>query len=284
MGAALTACAAMIPAQGQGAWRSPYGRDVRVEVVDAWDRPLYESEHRGSRWIEGRVGERYSVIVRNLTGRRVEAVVSIDGRDVVSGQRADYRKARGYVLEPWGHVRIDGFRRSLSSVAEFRFAPTYDSYAARRGTPQDVGSIGVAVFRERGRRHYRRPPRPMAPARDYDRQVYGAAEGESEYRGSADAAGAPAESRPRSRRRRSARQGVGTAYGADRHSSAHYTRFRRQRGRPHEVITIRYDDYEGLRRRGVLPEPPAPAPWTHEAEPFPESPPFAPPPPPRWWR
>ena len=61
-----------------------------------------------------------------------------------------YAKMRGYLVQPWSTVEIDGFRRSDAQVAAFRFGRVKDSYAAKRGSDRNVGVIGVAVFQERG--------------------------------------------------------------------------------------------------------------------------------------
>src|SRR2546422_280885 len=80
--------------------------------------------------------------------RRVEAVVSVDGRDVVSGNPGDYMRERGYIIPPHGSVVVDGFRQSLSRAAAFRFSRPGSSYSSRMGTPENVGVIGVAFFGE----------------------------------------------------------------------------------------------------------------------------------------
>ena len=56
---------------------------------------------------------------------------------------------RGYLIDGYGTLDIDGFRRSSDAVAAFRFGTVRDSYAARTGSDRNVGVIGVAIFRER---------------------------------------------------------------------------------------------------------------------------------------
>jgi hypothetical protein len=104
--------------------------------------------HGGSLYAAGQNGERYNLRVQNNTGERVEAVVTVDGRDVVSGELGNYKRQRGYVIEAYGSVVIEGFRQSLDQVAAFRFTDIGNSYSARRGSGQHVGVIGVAVFKE----------------------------------------------------------------------------------------------------------------------------------------
>lgn len=100
-------------------------------------------------YFAGQEGEQYTVRVTNNTADRVEVVVTVDGRDVVSGEIGDYAKQRGYIVEPFGSIVVDGFRQSYDRVAAFRFAGLQASYTALRGTPENAGVIGVAVFEEK---------------------------------------------------------------------------------------------------------------------------------------
>ena len=102
------------------------------------------------------------------TGERVEAVVTVDGRDVVSGELGNYKRQRGYVIEAYGSVVIEGFRQSLDQVAAFRFTDIGNSYSARRGSGQHVGVIGVAVFKEYQPRRARPQPTPIATRPYYE--------------------------------------------------------------------------------------------------------------------
>ena len=91
--------------------------------------------------------------IRNCTGARVLVVTSVDGVNVISGDTAAPSQS-GYVLEPYGSVEIQGWRKSLTRTAAFYFTDLGDSYAARTGRPQNVGVIGVAVFQEKQRIAY----------------------------------------------------------------------------------------------------------------------------------
>jgi hypothetical protein len=136
---------------------SASGYDVQV-LVDGSPAPSFW--HAGESYVMGRVGERYVIRVSNHTGRRIEAVVTVDGRDVVDGKPGDFRNKRGYLVPAWGQVDIDGWRLSQSQAAAFRFSSVADSYAARMGNAREVGVIGVAVFPERV---WRPPPPPPPP-------------------------------------------------------------------------------------------------------------------------
>lgn len=123
---------------------------VRLTVEDEAGRPLEGRRAAGGRAVVvGEEGQRYVLALENRSDHRLEAVVTVDGLDVVSGQPGSFA-ARGYVLMPFQTTRIDGFRRSHDHVAAFRFARTSESYAAQTGSPRNVGVIGVALFAERG--------------------------------------------------------------------------------------------------------------------------------------
>lgn len=246
-------------------------------------RVLPTYHHRGRTYVEGRRGERYKIRVMNHTGERIEAVVTVDGRDVITGRHGNYRSQRGYVIQPWGSLTIDGFRTSWSGVAAFRFTEIYDSYAARMGDASNVGVVGVAVFKERTHRPQPRPPIAYGKRKSGLGSGYGAG-------GSAQppaAESAPAPHRDADELARDRGQGIGTGYGEDQYSPATSTRFeRRNKSRPDARLKLFYDDREGLIARGVIPRPyypPPPPPYPYP-EPYPYyEPGFAPPPPPYYW-
>ncbi len=68
---------------------------------------------------------------------------------MIDGKKASLDN-RGYVVDPFGTLIVDGFRQSHSEVAAFRFGSVAGSYAARGGDDRHVGVVGVALFDERG--------------------------------------------------------------------------------------------------------------------------------------
>jgi hypothetical protein len=253
---------------------------VSMTVLDL-DRqeslPMYP--HGGRDYVEGRPGHRYAVVLQNLTGERVLAVVSVDGVNAISGQNAGSQQS-GYVLEPWQRLEVRGWRKNLSEIAEFHFTSLGDSYAARTGRPQNVGVIGVAAFRERRTPVY--PPAnisqpgpvypPTYPPSPYDGRydrAEAAAEAQAAPRPSAppparSASGALADSAaPALESRREAdygggyvapapRQQLGTGHGQRRWDAATVTQFVRESSRPNQVATVYYDAAESLIARGIL--------------------------------
>jgi hypothetical protein len=80
---------------------------------------------------------------------RFEAIATVDGLDVINGRAGTFSN-RGYIVNAWSTVEIDGWRRSTDTVAAFRFGRVSDSYAGKKGEDRNVGVIGVAFFEERG--------------------------------------------------------------------------------------------------------------------------------------
>lgn len=260
----------------------------RVEIlIDG--RPITVYWHRGQAFVAGAQGKRYEIRIHNDGPRRVEAVVSVDGRDVIDGRPASVGR-RGYLVDAYGAVTIDGFRTSAAEVAAFRFSPVSRSYAARMGDDANVGVIGVAFFPERA------APPPAVARRywetghgDADRARGGASASPPAAPAGKSAAGESAAAGPqadgRLAKRSESRPGLGTAFGERRTSFVEEVEFERQNPHaPSATVTLRYDDWNGLVAAGVVPPPPRvqEAKRREQADPFPADDRFAPPPP--GWR
>jgi hypothetical protein len=247
---ALALAAALLSAPTSAAAK-PSGRARSgawsFQLVDERGRTLPTFEHQGRTYVLGERGKRYLLRVRNGSGQRVEVVASVDGRDVVDGRPAALEK-RGYLVEPYGEVTIDGFRLGLGSVAAFRFSSVARSYAARMGDARDVGVIGVAVFPER------EPPAPIRPYEPWDGRDEETGPSASAERGKAPAPSAAPEARagaPADGRRAETRPGLGTEFGEEHGSPVHEVPFERASASPAVVLTLRYDDRDGLERLGI---------------------------------
>ena len=239
--------------------------------------PCQEVSWHGSRWVVGEWGERYTVRVTNRSDRWTEAVVTVDGRDVLNGALGSTSN-RGYLVEPWGTIDVDGWRISTQEVAAFRFTSKGDSYAGRVDGGRNAGVVGVAFFpeaRPKVVRHYSPPPTSWPERYGYD----SADARDEEARPSADAPSASekavggATARPWREPR--AQQNLGTQYGERRWSNVSEVSFTRANASsPAAVLTVRYDDRSGLASKGVPLPPPR---WTEPPH-YPEER-FVPPPP-----
>lgn len=225
------------------------GRDHAPSYIQRWARieifdrtaghalPVYV--HRDRLYVAGEPGHQYELRLSNRSGERLLAVTSVDGVNVITGKTADPQQS-GYVLDPWDGVDVEGWRKNLDEVATFYFTRLSDSYAARTGRPDNVGVIGVAVFRERQPCCRHHPHHPLeeraagnapAPASQAERQSA------DEYS---------------SRRERGK---LGTGHGHREDSPAHYVDFQRSSSTPEETIVIYYDSRKNLMARGVIREP-----------------------------
>jgi hypothetical protein len=249
-----------------------------IEILGE-DGVLPTFSHGGETYVLGTQGERYEIQIVNRSGARIEAVVSVDGRDVIDGQPADYRTKRGYIVPAWGMLSIDGFRLNQAQAAAFRFSDVPSSYAARMGDPRNVGVVGVAIFCERRR------PEPW-PARGFADQLEAPApprSGELRERSSGpeDQAESGTASALAAPQRPTLQPHLGTEFGEQRYSPIRWVSFERQDStNPQVILGLRYNDRAGLIAAGIrIPPEPLPGPWL-SADPFPNR--FATPPP--GWR
>ncbi len=120
-----------------------------VSVVDEYGYNLSAAQVADKRYVVGEPGQRYKLRMQNNSAYRYEVVASVDGLDVIDGEPASFTK-RGYIIEPWSAITIDGWRTSEDAVAAFRFSAMEDSYAGRTGQARNIGVLGFAFFHERG--------------------------------------------------------------------------------------------------------------------------------------
>lgn len=279
---AISAATACVPAAAVGQLGS-------VDILtrnDGQVLPVYAAG--GRNWVIGTPGQEYSIRYCNKTPGRVLAVMSVDGVNVVSGDTAAPSQS-GYVLSAYECADIQGWRKNLARTAAFYFTELPDSYAARTGRPENVGVIGVAVFREKQPvLGWRRPYKDKVAADDArgDAPAKAAAPEPRRYEQDAQA---NAES-PRAREEAAGRlQGapvqslpvpapmakLGTGHGRFEDSPTQMVRFERESATPNETIAIYYDRRENLAAMGILPPPVV----ARSANPFPGWQHFVPDPP-----
>ncbi len=233
------------------------GTLMQVSVVDrasGRELPLYR--HRGAYWVAGRPGAHYAIRVRHPGGERLMAVMSVDGINIVTGETAGVLQ-NGYVFSGGERSDIAGWRKSDSQIAAFAFTSVGASYANRTGRPDDVGVIGVAMFRER-------VPHPPAAAEAVVPQARAGDSAAEAALPDASAKGGPA---------RQAAPGPSLGTGNGRREASHVTRttFERARSSPDEVVRIRYGSREALVAAGIIPLQPPRWPRPEGPSAFPES-------------
>lgn len=110
-------------------------------------RPVREYGYDGRTFVAGGPGQDYTIRLNSRAGRRVKAVLSVDGLNVIDGKPAGMG-GPGYILEPWSAMDVPGWRLNDESVARFVFGAPEQSYAAAAGKAENVGVIGAAFFSE----------------------------------------------------------------------------------------------------------------------------------------
>jgi hypothetical protein len=216
LGAALALCACT-PALAVGGL-------AEVSVFDRSDgRRLPVYWHQGEAYVVGKPGNEYRIALRSRQGEDLLAVLSVDGVNVITGETAHPRQS-GYVLGPHGRLEVKGWRKSLTRTAAFYFTALGDSYAARTGRPENVGVIGVALFRRMPA-----PPQPISGIAPAPR---------AEARSGREAADAAAP--------------LGTGHGRIETSHARHVLFERATATPAETVTLRYDSHRNLVALGVI--------------------------------
>lgn len=109
----------------------------------------YSDSKTGRVFVEGRKGSNFTLRVRNFTGSRVLAVVTVDGLSVMDGNPGDWNSG-GYIVPAWGKIEIPGWRLDNDNVAKFEFAGKKQSYSKQSGEgTANCGVIGVAIFKEK---------------------------------------------------------------------------------------------------------------------------------------
>jgi hypothetical protein len=120
---------------------------IEVKVLDENNKTLPGTRHKGQLYVGGEKDSRYTIKVKNKTGKRLLLVTTVDGRNVQDGEIGDV-DGPGFVLDPYASWTYKGWRTSDDEVAAFQLGKKDDSYSSQLGSAEHVGVIGVAVFEE----------------------------------------------------------------------------------------------------------------------------------------
>lgn len=255
---------------------------IDLSVVDRdTGKTLLTHEFEGKQYIAGTPGHRYTIHLVNRTDRRVLTVLSVDGINAMTGETANPNQG-GYVLAPYQSYDVNGWRKSTEEVAQFNFTALSNSYAARTDRPNNVGVIGVAVFREEVPQKIeeanvglaREPAKPSVHPDPMPNEANDSLE-HSVSRESAPAP--PPMSQPsttgelpvHAKRAREVEKPndyrkadiastdgpLGTGHGARESSHIEMVEFTRETSQPNQVISVYYDSYRNLVAHGVISAP-----------------------------
>ena len=232
---------------------------VDVRIYDRTARQLLPVYSSGGRYyVAGVPGHEYAVRLRNRTGEDVLAVISVDGVNAVTGETAAVGQG-GYILGAGQHFDVKGWRKSLEQVAAFYFSREEDAYAARTGRPDEIGVIGVAVFRRKIELPAVEAPKPWRDDASGERRQRNESSDASPRRAPA------AESALKKLEK------IGTGHGGTESSVVRHAQFERATTSPEQLVAIEYDTRNNLIARGIIAQP------YREPQPFPAG--FVPDPP-----
>lgn len=95
--------------------------------------------------------EPFLIRFKNLTGKKVQVRISVDGTDVLTGKLAHTQPTNDgmWVVQAFGSMELKAWPEDNQGGAEFLFTHTEDSVAANtHGDTSSKGIIAVAVFEE----------------------------------------------------------------------------------------------------------------------------------------
>lgn len=109
-------------------------------------------QHDGKTFIEAKNGSEYIIEIKNNYWKRILAVSSVDGLNVLTGNAAS-EEDTGYIIDSYHSEKIKGFRFSDDEWAMFRFGFKFNgqTYAQQKGdgAEKNLGVIGVRLFYEK---------------------------------------------------------------------------------------------------------------------------------------
>jgi len=108
--------------------------------------------HAGRTYVQANPGSEYVIEVKNNHWKRVLAVGSVDGLNILTGKTANEADS-GYIIGAYSSEKIKGFRFSDDEWALFKFGYKFNgnTYAQSKedGSEKNCGVIGVRFFYEK---------------------------------------------------------------------------------------------------------------------------------------
>ena len=108
-------------------------------------------QHCGRTYIQANPGSEYTLEIKNNYWKRILAVSSVDGLNVLTGKTAS-EEDTGYIIDSYSSEKIKGFRISDTEWALFKFGYKFNgnTYAQSKedGSEKNCGVIGFRFFYE----------------------------------------------------------------------------------------------------------------------------------------
>ena len=234
------------------------GNIADITVFDrVQDKTLPVYKHNGRYYVAGKPGNTYQIHVENRQADSIEAVVSVDAINVITGKTAKTAQ-NGYIFDSYGAYDIAGWRKNNNEVAGFYFTEIADSYAARTGRPGNVGVIGVALYNKKyGAPQTISQDEEMDEASDSARATPQSSPTSVSPPSTISKTESGASTRQATQKQDKSTESkkLGTGHGALEYSRVEQVAFERASSRPAEVITIYYDSYKNLVAQGIIKKP-----------------------------
>jgi hypothetical protein len=238
IGIVTIAMAAATPAVAQSS--RPSSGEVTIEIVSGSGSLFRTIPHQSFRtngtrvvksYLEAKKGENYGIVIRNNTPERIGAVIAVDGRNIISGEKSGLKNSETmYIVNGYESARYDGWRTGQDQVHKFYFTEPADSYSIKTFADSSaMGVIALAIYREKEQ------PQPR-----YE-------ENKSERAPAAPSAGSAA----RSKERMLADESAGTGFGDAQYSPVVHVQFEPERA-PVRKILVKYEWRDVLCRKGLL--------------------------------
>lgn len=92
----------------------------------------------------------YGIHIKNHTNQRIAIVVTVDGRNIISGKKSYLKNTeKFYILKPHAQATYRGWRTSNNTINRFYFTEESNSYAGAWGDNSAMGVIAVAAYAEK---------------------------------------------------------------------------------------------------------------------------------------
>lgn len=123
--------------------------DLRILVDGNPVRKYFDRD--GKIWVEARHGSRFEIKLTNDGWQRVLAVVSVDGLNIIDGKHENPETAKGYIINSYSSATIPGWKTGPDSAREFYFtADSSASYSKKIGADErNIGVIAAAFYKEK---------------------------------------------------------------------------------------------------------------------------------------
>lgn len=110
-------------------------------------KPVREYYHKNRFFIEAKSQTEYSIKFRNHSHKRVMAIFSVDGIDVLTGKPAEESQS-GYIVNAFSSLNVLGYRVNDSNVITFKFDSGENSYATEvecQFNPQEIAKVKAGI-------------------------------------------------------------------------------------------------------------------------------------------